>query len=122
MKGELIKEWDCISDACRALNVDSGSVTKVCQGKCRYAKGYIWRYEQCHVNPIYEKIAKILQFDKDDNLVREWDNARDAAISVGCDTSKINMCLRGKSKTCKGFVWKWKDPGYEEMYKQYKNR
>lgn len=52
MEGILIKEWDCISDACREIGVDSGSVTKVCQGKSKYAKGYIWRYEKTHVQPI----------------------------------------------------------------------
>lgn len=43
-KGNVIKEWGCMSDAWRALGIDSGSLTKACQGKQKTAAGFTWRY------------------------------------------------------------------------------
>ena len=46
LRGNLIKKWDCISDAVRALKIDGGRITKCCQHKkyCHSAGGYIWEY------------------------------------------------------------------------------
>lgn len=45
LEGKFIKEWGCMSDACREYSIDSGSMTKNCQGLKKQAKGYIWKYE-----------------------------------------------------------------------------
>lgn len=42
--GQFIKYWGCMSDAWRYYGLDSGSLTKVCQGKQKSAGGYVWRY------------------------------------------------------------------------------
>lgn len=44
LDGTFIKKWECMSDASRYYGIDSGAMTKVCQGKSKYAKGYVWRY------------------------------------------------------------------------------
>lgn len=48
LEGNFIKEWDCISDVTRSLNIDSGRITKCCQKQkyCHTAGGYIWKYKQ----------------------------------------------------------------------------
>ena len=43
-EGNVIKEWGCMSDTWRSLGIDSGSLTKACQGKQKTAAGFIWRY------------------------------------------------------------------------------
>ena len=43
--GEFVRRWDCMSDACRHYGIDSGAMTKVCQGKNYTAKGFVWRYQ-----------------------------------------------------------------------------
>lgn len=48
----------------------------------------------------------ILQFDLDGNFIREWNCATD----VGKEASRnISSCLRGKTKTAYGYVWKYKN-------------
>lgn len=46
LNGNLIKIWDCISDASRKLHIDNGRITKCCQHKkyCYTAGGYKWEY------------------------------------------------------------------------------
>lgn len=44
LDGNVIKVWGCMYDAVRELGIDSGSLTKVCQGKQRTAKEFKWEY------------------------------------------------------------------------------
>jgi group I intron endonuclease len=50
----------------------------------------------------------IIQYDLSGNFIKEWDSLTSAAnelkIYVGC----INNCLRNRSKSSYGFVWKYK--------------
>jgi group I intron endonuclease len=59
---------------------------------------------------VVEKMKKpILQYSLDNNFIKEWDSLSGAAkelnIYVGC----INNCLRGRTKSSYGFVWKYKN-------------
>jgi len=43
--GKFIKKWDCGLDAVRSIDgLDSGSITRCCQGKYRQHKGFKWEY------------------------------------------------------------------------------
>ena len=44
--GNFIKEWDSFKDIERALNVNYSAIWKVCNGKRKQIKGYIWRYKE----------------------------------------------------------------------------
>lgn len=43
--GIFVKRWDCMMDACREYNADISSMIRVCKGKQKTCKGYIWKYE-----------------------------------------------------------------------------
>lgn len=42
----IIKEWESITEAAKALNIDSSSITKVALNKRKSAGDYIWRYKE----------------------------------------------------------------------------
>ena len=48
----------------------------------------------------------ILQFSLDGELVREWSSATDVGNEV---RRGINNCLKGRSKSSYGFIWKYKE-------------
>ena len=52
----------------------------------------------------------ILQYDKQDNFIKEWSSIREANISLNKnkDGGSIPSNLRGKLKTAYGFIWKYK--------------
>jgi hypothetical protein len=53
---------------------------------------------------------KILQYDMQGNLIREWDSIIDAARSLNKPRSNISNCCRGyRYKTAYGYIWKYKD-------------
>jgi hypothetical protein len=57
---------------------------------------------------------KVEQYDLYGNFIREWNNYDDAIESVNGSYKGMSLALRGKRKTYKGFVWKYKD-GYVSM-------
>lgn len=76
---------------------------KVCEST------YIWRYRA------------VLQFDLENNFIKEWENIRDAAKSINGVISEICVVCKAQKKeylkghksynrkSYKGFIWKYKD-------------
>ena len=50
----------------------------------------------------------VMQYDLNMNLIKIHNSIRDAAISVNTDYNSIRRVCRGKAKTCKGYIWKYK--------------
>lgn len=57
------------------------------------------------------KEKPIAQYDLDGNLIKVWKSGRDICRETGFFDSNINKCVHGKSKTYKGYVWKYADSG-----------
>lgn len=53
-------------------------------------------------------LIPILQFDINGNLIKEWKGVIIAANELNIDNTAISACLRGKSKTSGGYIWKYK--------------
>jgi hypothetical protein len=63
------------------------------------------RFIELALNKRKDKIRPILQFTLDGILIREWKAVLDAKKFYGF---AIGDCLRGKTKTSKGFIWRYK--------------
>ena len=48
----------------------------------------------------------ILQYSVNGEFIKEWPSASDVPFAR---QNAISMCLRGKNKTCAGYIWKYKD-------------
>ena len=42
--GNIIKRWDCMSDAARILNASTSNISACCRGKLSQTKGYYFKY------------------------------------------------------------------------------
>ena len=49
----------------------------------------------------------ILQYTKDGQLVKQWDCISDAARHIGCNPCMITNNASGRTKSAKGFIWKY---------------
>ena len=68
-----------------------------------YNINYGTRTEKCS-----KKLSKtVLQFTLDGQFVKEWPSAIECERN-GYDNTSISKCCRGKLKTHKGFIWKYK--------------
>lgn len=45
LDGNLIKEWNSLKEAALSINGDVGNISKVCSGKQKTYKKFIWRYK-----------------------------------------------------------------------------
>ena len=78
-EGNFIKEWDCLSDAQRHLNIRVTHITACCNGRQKTASGYIWKRQ-------FDERLKLdrekLTFDKDkhreDNQLKDKISLRQA--------------------------------------------
>lgn len=50
----------------------------------------------------------IIQYDMQDNIVKEWNNAAEASKYLNINESFITKTCRGLYKSTKGFKWKYK--------------
>lgn len=51
----------------------------------------------------------IIQYDLKGNFIKEWVSLTEASKALNIYTSSISNCILGKSKTCNGFIWKFKN-------------
>lgn len=49
---------------------------------------------------------RVAQYDKNGNLISEWDCIKDASYALNIDSSSISAVCLGKRNTAGGFVWK----------------
>ena len=56
----------------------------------------------------------ILQLDLDGNIVNEYPSIHEAERQTGFKNQNICNCLKGKRKTCGGFIWKYKTKNGED--------
>ena len=105
----LVREWESIALAARELNIEKTSIYACCVGRNRTAGGFLWCYKGESVKPYNQKVPKkVYQYTLNGVFVKEWDKATDAAKSIGCDESNICACCNGKTKTCAGYIWRYK--------------
>lgn len=57
-------------------------------------------------NPNSEK--EVEQYDKTGNLINTWKSIHEAARQIGVTPGAICICCKGKAKTIKGFIFKYK--------------
>jgi len=95
-------------------NVSSGHINKIqsigCSlgGKVQGDKNV----KSGHIKNMAEKSSdvrslRVGQYDKCNNLIRTWKNARRASIHLNLSYAGINNCCRGVSKSSGGYIWKY---------------
>ena len=52
---------------------------------------------------------KVLQYDKNGNLIKKWNSMTEASKHYNISRSNISLCCLRKRKTAGGFIWKYFD-------------
>ena len=108
--GEVIKIWDNMRQAGLELNICSSSINSCITGKYKSAGGFQW----CDVNNLsniksYHRDKVVCQYDKNNNLIKKWNSAKEAAEVLGKEASTIRSAARGSRKTAYGYKWKYEE-------------
>jgi group I intron endonuclease len=51
----------------------------------------------------------IQQFTKEGEFIRNWKSTKEASKVLNIKATNVTTCLKGKTKTCGGFVWRYKN-------------
>jgi group I intron endonuclease len=70
-------------------------------------KGHKLSQESINKWIISRRKNKIIQFDIHGNRLNSFDSCKEAGEYIGASLSSICQCCNGKTKTAKGFVWKY---------------
>lgn len=63
-----------------------------------------------HNNHKEENINPVLQYDHDNNLIKEWKHVREISENTNYKRSHIYNTLIGKNNLAYGYIWKYKNP------------
>ena len=108
--GKIIKKWNSIAEAVQELHIQQSDISHCLSGRYKTAGGFGWCTED-NVNTFkpYKKEKSIIQLDKENNFIKEWTSAKDAATFLSKDASTIRKAARGDRKTAYGYIWKYKE-------------
>lgn len=109
--GIELNKYNSVLEAAKSVNGLANSIhSAITSGGSRY--GYFWGREQ-DKKPNFHKISrpkvqKIYQYDKNNNLINEFDNAAEAAraLNVSSPSSILKVCKKQR-KTAYGFIWSY---------------
>ena len=65
--------------------------------------------EDKKINMKGKRCKPILQFDLENNFVKEWDSFKDITTNLGFHNSGLCFCCKGIQNTAYGFKWKYKN-------------
>lgn len=104
---EIVKEVDRIAEIEQTYLDEDKPYFNV----CKYAYSVKERKQS---KETIEKIARstrkpIIQYDLDMNFIKEWESGRAIVKELGVSCGALSECCKGKLKTVKGFIFKFKD-------------
>lgn len=112
--GQLIKIWNCMTDAANETNTNVSKICECCNGTRKSSNGFIWKYVEEDVKESIEvyndcRDKPVLQYSLDGTFIKEWPSAINASNSLGICAQSICSCRAGKKCSAGGFLWKNKE-------------
>lgn len=117
---EVVNTWEGVVDASRNTKINQETISQCLSGNYRTAGNYCWCYADDY-KQFYpkQKYRLVLQIDLNNNVVKAWKSAMEAAENLDINANGIRSCCRGVVKTYKKYIWRYCD--YEEFSKHSKN-
>lgn len=114
LSGEYIKTYPSAHQAGYDNNIGYGNICACCRHERNYAGNYQWRYKEDNHKDlkVYEVIVEekygniIQQFDKNNNLIQEFDSIAKAHNITGIHAGNISTCCKEQRRTAGGFYWR----------------
>lgn len=120
LRGTPLKTWLSASQAGKKLELSIRGIKAVCE-KRNHQKtmgGFIWIYEKDYISNNVDWSyyltcnahlpQPILQFDKQMNLIKEWQSMSQIFKELGISTGEISSVCNHHRKTSHGFIWCFK--------------
>ena len=119
----IIAIWNSLAEAGEITGLNRFKISSVCNGTRLTTGNRVFRFldeknqiiepkakvNQVQSNRITKTSRKVGAYDKDNNLIQEFDSLQLAAQFCGGNSSTISAVCRGKRKTHKNYIWRYLD-------------
>ena len=95
-----------ISEATRGENNPMYGKKHTDEVKVKMSKNNHMNGKNGGLAPISKKVDA---YSLEGEFMQTFDSMKEAGESIGRSSTGINNCIKGRSKTCGGFIWKYKD-------------
>lgn len=121
LSGNYIATYKSLIEAAKQTCSDDAKISFCCTGKRQSHNNFQWCFEEKkeefqsiiknrdHSHMLKTKPKPVLQFDLENNFIKEYSSGGEAAKEINGTASAINRCCNGLAKTHKGFKWKFKE-------------
>jgi hypothetical protein len=121
LRGNYQEEFPSAAEAARIMGIPPRKIRDCLNGKLETSAGYRWRFKddplfkngKINVEPSPRSIintrGNILQFDRKGTFIREYESPGHACRKLEINLGTLYTCLRGKTKTCGGYQWRYAD-------------
>ena len=117
----IIAIWNSLAEAGEITGLNRFKISSVCNGTRLTTGNRVFRFldeknqiiepkvkvNQIQSNRITKTSRKVGAYDKDNNLIQEFDSLQLAAQFCGGNSSTISAVCRGKRKTHKNYIWRY---------------
>lgn len=122
LDGIFVREYENQLIASDVTGICNATISAVCRGNNihKTAGGYQWVFsgDEYRIRKIIPHERPVLQFDKNNNFIREYERVVDAAKSIGVTDGCIIGCCNGRQKTSGGYIWKYKEYNSDVNFKE----
>ena len=118
--GEIIEEYESVSEAERVLNASSGDIVDCCNGSLMTYLNSVWSYEYLSKQDVLERFLKskpdrknnklskkVDQFYLDGKFIASYPSARETSRQLNISQSLISSVCRGELPQTHGFVFRY---------------
>ena len=127
--GNIVNVWKSVGEASEELKISREAVSKRINGKIK-GNDTLFLFAYDYYNSVSQKdivkcigkqkeksqrrSLKIVQLDKNNNFIKEWESIKSAASELGICTSSIWNCINGKYLQANGFKWMYSKDYYAQ--------
>lgn len=119
----ILNIWNSLAEAGEATGLDRFKISNVCNGTRLTTGNRIFRFldnenqivepeikvNQVQSNRITKTSRRVGAYDKNNNLIQEFDSLQLAAQFCGGNSSTISAVCRGKRNSHKNYIWRYLD-------------
>ena len=111
-EGKVIACYHSAREAGRQVGTSYTHIIECCNKERHRAKGYFWQTVKDYAEngfshkAFMEEKPPVMQYDLNGNFIASYESFADAARAMGVTAPSIRHCCIGKTKTCKGYIWR----------------
>lgn len=110
LHGDFLNQFPSVSEAARSIGLKSTAhIADCCNGKRRYANGFLWSYQKEIRVPEKLRFKIIHQYDLDGSFIKEWNGFTEIGEYFNLNKTTVMHIIKKQNKTrsnLKNYKWK----------------